>query len=637
MVYILPKSSSTLFQIAPGELVNYEGQEYVVTRIIDLNKVLAKSISSKSIDVLEIRHLSPWVVNKEAIPDKPHINLTEIEDEKWAIARNRLRTIEPLLKKGAGKTATAAKIAAQEGIGVATVFRWLRMYRNTGLLSDLLPDKPGWQPGKWRLSEEVDAIIHNQIENFHLTDQRPSIAATTERIRTLCHSAGLPLPHWETIKRRIEATSERERFEKRHSKRAASQVFDPNEGTIPNANWPLAMTQVDHTLLPIMIVHEVTRQSILRPWVTFTIDVYSRMVTGMYLTLEAPSAMSAGMCITHAILPKEKWLDEIGLSNVEWPCWGVMSILHMDNAREFRGETLKTACLEYNIDIQFRPVKKPHYGGHIERLMGTASEKLKTIEGATFANPKEREEYASEVRAIMTLQELEHWLTLFIAKYHRQKHKGIGDQTPLERFQQGLLGGNGKLPRGLPARRLDEEKLRLDFMPIIERTIQSYGVVIDAIHYFADVLRPWVNAKDPANPKLKRAFKFRRDPRDISRLYFLDPISKRYHGIPYRNSSYPAISIWEFREAHKLAKKENGNSANEEAIFRYAQQQLFIQETAEQKTKAARRDSQRKLEHSKAKKKREKELPSVNQVTPAIPPLIPGYDFNNSTYFEDDD
>jgi putative transposase len=84
--------------------------------------------------------------------------------------------------------------------------------------------------------------------------------------------------------------------------------------------------------------------------VTFGIDVDSRMVQGMHLTLEPPSAMSAGLCLVNAILPKEKWLDELGVK-VEWPCWGVMGILHMDNAREFRGDMLKIACDEYNIDL----------------------------------------------------------------------------------------------------------------------------------------------------------------------------------------------------------------------------------------------------------------------------------------------
>ncbi len=317
---------------------------------------------------------------------------------------------------------------------------------------------------------------------------------------------------------------------------------------------------------------------------------------------------------------------------------GVMGILHMDNAREFRGNMLKEACLEYNIDPQFRPVKTPHYGGHIERLMGTASEKLKTLEGSTFANPKDRGEYDSEERATMTFSDLEKWLVLFIAKYHRSPHAGINGEAPIDRYRRGLLGGDGKLPRGLPARRLDEEKVRIDFMPFIERTVQNYGVVIDDAYYFADVLRPWINAPDPDNPKSKRLFRFKRDPHDISRLYFFDPTAKRYFVIPFRDSSLPPISLWEYREGRKAAKKAGVKDLNERKVFEFANMQQELQDDSGLKTKAARREDQRKRQHAKARQKREKDLPKTMKTeSPAMPPVIPGYDPNRKSHFDDED
>jgi putative transposase len=633
------KSSSSLLQIEKGELVNYNGQEYVLLKAIDLTKVLAQNMASKNTEVLEIRHLTPWILKQEDKTDKQDSDLTDIPEEEWQFARERLKIIEPLLSRKVRGAASVEAIAKQSGYGIATIYRWVRAFKNSGLLSDLLSDKPGWRSGKWRLNSEVEAIIKDRVENYYMTTQKHSVASTTEEVQRLCVNAGFPKPHWETVKRRINAIEERERFEKRHSKRAAKQIFDPNEGTVPNAGWPLALVQIDHTPLPVMIVHDVNRRSIGRPYVTFCIDVYSRMVTGMELTLEAPSAMSAGLCVAHSILPKEKWLsEEVGLPDVEWPCWGVMGILHMDNAREFRGFMLKEACLEYNIDPQFRPVKTPHYGGHIERLMGTASEKLKTLEGATFSNPKERGEYDSEERATMTFHDLEQWLVVFIAKYHRTPHQGINGEAPLDRYRRGLLGGDGKLPRGLPARRLDEEKVRIDFMPFIERTIQSYGVVIDDLHYFADVLRPWVNTTEADRPKSKKLFKFRRDPHDISRLYFFDPTSKRYYVIPYRDAGLPPISLWNFRDARSAAKKAGVKDLNERIIFEYANKQQEIQEQASLKTKAARREDQRKINHVKARKKREKDLPTVMKTeAPAMPPVIPGYDPNRTSSFEDEE
>lgn len=90
------------------------------------------------------------------------------------------------------------------------------------------------------------------------------------------------------------------------------------------------MVQVDHTELPVIIVDDVYRKSIRRVWITLAIDVFSRACLGMHLSLDPPSAMSAGMCISHAILPKERWLARLGVTSTDWPCWGTMGTLHMD-------------------------------------------------------------------------------------------------------------------------------------------------------------------------------------------------------------------------------------------------------------------------------------------------------------------
>jgi len=537
------KQTSTVLRLDKGATVISNDREYVIVAQADLNLLLVRERGSGEKALLKIsdlssRHLSSVEAKRS---DDRSRDLLETDPQDWLIAEQRRDFIEPLLERQELASEVAARIVVETGISRATLYRWVQAFRNTGLLSSLLPTKKSGGRGRGRLSKEVEGIIKDCIENYHLTDQKRSVAATAEEVRRLCSNAGLALPHPLTVRKRIKWLTDRERVARREGPRVAEQRFDPNISSIPDADWPLAMVQVDHTLLPVMIVDEVSRLSIGRAWITLAIDVNSRMTLGMCLTLDPPSAMSAGMCISHAILGKEKWLAELG-EEVDWPCWGVMGTLHMDNAREFRGDMLKVACAEYDIDLHLRPVKKPRYGAHIERLMGTVSEALKTLDGATFSGPKEKGEYDSEIRALLTLSELEKWLVLFFGRYHLRVHAGLGT-TPLQKWREGLLGTKGKPGRGLPARRLDEEKIRLDFMPFEERTIQDYGVVIDDVHYFHDVLRPWINAPDPNFPRHRRKFRFKRDPRDISHLYFFDPEVKRYCAIPYRDLSLPPVSI----------------------------------------------------------------------------------------------
>ena len=630
------KDAPQMLRLKEGELVKYGSDEYAITKIVDLERVLAKNLDSGKSEVIEIRHLAPYAPEDEDESEEiREVDLESIPERDWAIARHTLEIIKPLLRRRERGSAVADKIAEEAGVSRATLYRWLRDYRNTGLLSSLLPARRSGGRGKSRLPEEIEAIIQDRIENYYLTDQQPSITDTIEEVRRLCFNAKLQLPHAHTIRKRIKAIEERERISRRRGRRVAEEIFDPIEGSVPDAEWPLAMTQIDHTPLPIMVVDEMTRREIGKPWVTFAIDVNSRVVQGMYLTLEPPSAMSAGLCLVHAILPKEKWLDELGVK-VDWPCWGVMGILHMDNAREFRGDMLKVACDEYNIDLQLRPVKKPRYGGHIERLMGTASQGLKKVKGATFSNPKEKGDYDAQANAVMTLHELEQWLVLFLGKYHHRKHGGIG-MTPLQKYTEGLLGGNGRPPRGLPARRLDEEKIRLDFMPFVERTVQPYGVVVDDIYYFSDVLRRWVNAPDLDNPKASRMFRFKRDPRDISQLYFFDPDNRRYWTIPYRDLGKPPISLYELRGARKAAKEAGYKEIDERVIFEFVNKMRDIEDHAAEKTRKARRDQQRRANNEKARKKTKKELAkTIATAQPTMPSEIPGYNPDPDAFFEED-
>lgn len=561
----------------------------------------------------------------------------EVPKEDWEEAKRRLAAVKPLLVARKHGDGLAEKIATKVGVSVPTLYDWRKLYLGSGLLSSLLPYKPGGGKGKPRIKNPVvEEALRKTIDEYHLTENKPSVAKSMEYLKRLCESLGVKAPNLHTLRLRIKWRVARDVVAAREGERAASMRFDANEGSIPDVEWPLAMCMGDHTELPVIIVDDEYRKPICRAWVTFLIDVNSRVVPGMYLSLDHPSSMSAGLCISHAILPKEKRLAELGLGDVDWPCWGVMGSLHFDNAREFRGKMLQAACDEYTIDLHLRPVKKPHYGAHIERLMGTVSEELKSIPGATFSGPKEKGEYDAEGNAIMTLDELERWLILFLAEYHHRPHAGIG-MSPLQKYREGLLGTKGKPGRGLPARRLDEEKVRIDFMPYEERTIQDYGVLWD-FHYFSDVLRRWVNAMDPDHPNTKRKFRFRRDPRDISVIYFFEPDVRTYIRIPFRNLNVPPMSEWELRIAKKALKQEGVKGIDEQALAHYVRRKREIVEQAAHKTKAARRSQQKQKQHDKARARTKRELPKVssspNPATP--PPSVTGYDPTEVTPYDDD-
>jgi putative transposase len=135
-------------------------------------------------------------------------------------------------------------------------------------------------------------------------------------------------------------------------------------------------------LVDIMVVDELQRESMGRPWVTIAFDVAIRVVLAFTLSLNPPSATSVGLALSMAALSKDRWLKDCGLK-VRWAPYGVPKTLHLDNGAEFHSVALKRGCERYGIRLDYRPPGRPHYGGHIERYLGTL---MRRIHGLPWHN-----------------------------------------------------------------------------------------------------------------------------------------------------------------------------------------------------------------------------------------------------------
>lgn len=608
----------TTLTLLPGSAVIYMGRRCHITHLLDFESVLISSIGNKPERAL-ITELQPVPILSDF---KPPTEVLAVPDEDWQLAQQRFEIISPLLDPRGRKRADVEARASQVGMHVNTLYKWISLYESHDRVSALLPRERS-DKGTKKLLAEVELVISNVIETEYLNKQKKSVSNIFREIKKLCNAAGLPAPHANTVRNRIAKISEEFRMARREGRKKADESFSPIKGSFPGANHPLDVWQIDHTKVDIILVDDIHRRPVGRPWITLAIDVFSRMVAGFYISFDPPGAMATGLCLANSILPKDTWLSKLGVAG-EWPIWGLPAKVHADNAKEFRGNMLKRACQEYAINLEWRPVARPHFGGHIERLLGSLSKEIHTLPGTTFSNTRDRGEYDSNATATLTLAEFEKWLTTMITDvYHRRPHSSLG-MSPLTKYREGIFGTDGRPGTGLPAKIVDEIKLRLDFMPFEERSVQDYGVVIDSIHYYHDVLRPWINATEPNNPKVKRKFLFRRDPRDISTVWFFDPEIGIHYPIPYRDTSHPPISIWELREAQRSIKGSVNDEGNERTIFDALNRMRQIEDEAQGKTKAVRKAIQRRT--SKTTGVIHNSLPSITpsiDVTPTLPAVLP--------------
>lgn len=597
-----------------------ESQSYELSRFIDTSSVLAQNCDTGEIKRIRVEQILPAQDMEAAESVEEGNDLWEFADEEWEVAQKRFQIIRPLIENSSRSRKDAEDCADEAGVHVATLYVWMRDYLESGHLSALVPRRRGRKAGDRHLTEEAEAIIEGAIDDIYLTPQRATQQEVIDAVKERCRSAGVSFPHPNTIRNRIKEISLKDAMKKRGQRQEARYKYSPLRGDFPGADFPLAVVQIDHTEADIIIVESETRLPMGRPWVTFAIDVFSRMIVGVAVSMEKPSAVTAGLCISNAILPKGEYLASLDVGGT-WPVYGFPRVIHADNAKEFRGKMLERACEEHHIDLQLRPVGSPHYGGHIERYMGTTANELRKLPGTTFSNIRQRKGYDSEGKAALSIEEFEQYLVEFIVGvYHRRVHSQL-DMPPLRKWEIGIMGDGTQPGIGLPPLPMNPLRVKLDFMPLLKRTVQRYGILVDDVHYYHEVLNRWINELEPGNPDVKRKFMIRRDPRDISRIYFHDPAADAYHAIPYRDTSRPAVSVWEVREARNRIREEGLRHVDENAIFETIARMRQRVEDAVTKTKSARRQAQRLKTTKKLARGEEKEnnLPKEGLVQPAQP------------------
>ena len=598
----------------PGELVEHGNAAWRITKVIDLTNVIAENVDDGNTKVLNVKDLKGFEPAGARPPGpKRPAAIDGISHEDQETARRRLDVIRPLLDKGNRTRRDVAARAAEVGRHTATLYRWLALYDASGNLGDLIPGTRGTRPGTRRIRTEVEAIIEWAINESYLSADRPSAQDLIMTVRAACRKADVDSPSASTVRARIAEVPERLRLQRRGFRKRSNAKYQPTPGEFPDGDYPLACIQIDHTEVDLQIVDDEHRKPIGRPWVTVAIDVYSRVVTGFHLSLDAPSGTSVALCMAQAVMPKDALLLEHGI-DAEWPVWGFPIKIHVDNAPEFRAGNLRKSCEFHGIDLEFRPVKRPEYGAHIERLISTFMTAVHGLPGTTYSSPTEKGDLDPEKRAVMTFSEAERWLLRYLCTvYHRRIHSMIGI-PPIDKWRDGLLKDQGDLPApGLPPRPVNGDEILLTFLPSFERIVQRAGVPIDGMRYFGEALIPWINAPDPVDRLRKRKLVFRRDPRDIAKVWFYDPEQQKYFEIPAADRRFPHTNVWELRQAKRELKQRGERLADPAQLIEALERLKSERNAASRKTKKARRQEQRHREHQRKLNKGDAEPPPESE------------------------
>ena len=492
----------------------------------------------------------------------------------------RAAVLRPLVQdylSGKGSLESGIHDAVWElGVSRATVWRWIwRLAEDGGRTSALVPQKRGRRTGATVISSEVETLIEEYLRRYYLRRERASLSRVVSEIRMACGEIGLQAPTRRTIQRRLDAMDEREVMKAREGAKVARQRFAPVTGK-NKAELPLDVVQIDHTLADIILVDGFERAPIGRPWVTLAIDIATRIVNGYYVSFDAPSRLSVALCLTRAVAPKAELLSEIGC-NAPWPAQGKPRSIHVDNGRDFRSKAFQAACLEWGIELAYRPQGSPHFGGHIERLIGTMMGAVHLLPGTTQSSVAAKGSYKAEVKAAMTLSEFDNWFALEICRYNNGIHSSLGC-TPVAKWEALAAQMSSDIP-------FDMDAFKVSFLPSEQRQVRRDGIHLFGIRYWSDVLAGHIGRKDGK-------VIVRYDPRDLSSIW-VELAGGRCIKARYRNLEIPPVSLREYREAMQKGRALGRKVSNEVVLAQLIHQQRQIADESRVRTKAERRSRER--------------------------------------------
>jgi putative transposase len=505
-----------------------------------------------------------------------------IPDERWDAALRRQRVLERLSKLHGVSRQAAEAAGAELGVSARYVYKLLEGYRaGPHTVTSVMPRPGDGGRGALRLHPAVEEVIAEAIRKRYLSRQKLTVAVLHRMISDECVGLKLPPPGANTVARRVRLVSPLLAAKRRGGDSAARRLTP-----VAHASYvlpgPLQRVEMDHTWADIMIVDQLDRLEIGRPYVTIAIDKGGKGIAGMVVTLEPPSRLSVALCLAHMASDKRNFLERVGVNaDVEWPMAGKPVELFLDNASEFHSKDLARGCEQHGIRLGFRRPWKPDDGPVVERFIGTLMKRVHELSGTTFSNVAERGDYPSQKFAEMTLPELEKWLVLAIAEYHGTVHGSLR-RTPAAEWARTVT------KYGQPPLVTDPALFMLDFLPSEWRSIGRKGFVWDDVHYYSPALNPWIERRDHL-PK----FRVVRDPRDMSQIWVEVPPHEGYLMIPSASLIQQPISVWEFKaiKARQLAEGRAGEDGD--ALIKLRADRLEIQAEAAKATRRTRRNAER--------------------------------------------
>ncbi len=360
-------------------------------------------------------------------------------------------------------------------------------------------------------------------ENFSNYDDLYGSIPMQDRIPTLVQfKYWYDLEHGQNVEKKIST---------RIGKREYLQNYRPITGnSTAEVTGPGSRYQVDATVGDVYLVSSYNRKWIIgRPVIYVVIDVFSRMITGVYVGLEGPSWLGMMMALANMAMDKIEYCRQykIDISEDDWPCHHLPDAILGDRG-ELISKNANIVTQNLNIKIENAAPFRPDWKGIVERRFRTINEKVKPfIPGAVDIDFNQRGGRDYRLDSKLDLDQFTQIIIRMIL-HHNNQHmlkdyprtvEMIADEVlpiPSQLWKWGIIHCSGRL------RTLDPDIIKLNLMPRGNATITEKGIKFKGIYYTCDRAdrEMWFsNARAGSLSRAQKKLEVSYDPRKTDYIY----------------------------------------------------------------------------------------------------------------------
>lgn len=393
------------------ERVLWVDDGYIICYTINLNdeKALPEKRSISELEeglregyIQKIDEIYCLSVDEESLKDKHR----HIRDNAWSVIKELVQdSNEPNIYVSKHRSKLIDNACIEFNTTKVTLYKYLRKYWKRGMIPNaLLPDyynsggkgkareageKKLGRPRKNKdvlglginVNEEIERIFNVAINKFYYNSNRATlISAYNQMIKEFFtedignehivkSSSEIPtfgqFQYWFNKQRNIKIEVSSRQSSKKYELKHRSVLGRSDEWVL----GPCSEFQIDATIGDVYLVSRYDRSKIIgRPVIYIVEDVFSRMITGVYVGLEGPSWNGAMMALANTVADKVQFCKEYGIdiAESEWASKYLPETLVADRG-EIESSKIDNLIRNLNITVKNMPPYRADWKGIVEQ------------------------------------------------------------------------------------------------------------------------------------------------------------------------------------------------------------------------------------------------------------------------------